>query len=108
MQTTLEFRGALYHGRIEWDDETALVVDLATFTGTLICGRQFGPDDPLTFADATWGESTLEVPALHGKPIRSGTATLVVHGDGAVTGTVALDARYEGTLALTFTGRVAG
>lgn len=108
MLTTLEFRGALYQGRIEWDDETSLSVDLSTFSGTLVCGRQFGRDQPLTFADATWGDATLGVPALHGAPIASGSAVVVVADDGAVSGTVSLDARYDGPLDLTFTGRVVG
>lgn len=105
IKTPLKLRGALCQGKDEWDDETSLSVDLATLAGTLICGRQYGPDQPLAFADATWKDETLAVPALHGAPIASGAATFVVGSDGAVTGEVTFDDRYAGKLVLRFVGR---
>ncbi len=102
--TAMRLHGKLYQGQDEWDDETSLSVDLATLTGTLICGRQYGPDQPLAFTAATWKDDTLTVPALHGTPIARGAASFVVGSDGAVTGEVTLDDRYAGKLVLRFVG----
>ena len=108
IKTQLQLRGALYQGQEEWDDDTSLSVDLTALTGTVICGRQYGPDQPLTFADATWKDATLTVPALHGALIASGAATFVVSADGSATGEVTLDDRYAGKLALRFVGKRLG
>lgn len=104
-KTTLELDGALYQGREEWDDETSLSVDLATLAGTLVCGRQYGADQPLRFVDATWRDDTLTVPALQGTPITGGTASFRVAADGSATGDIALDDRYAGKLTLSFVGK---
>ncbi len=104
--TAMRLHGKLFQGQETWDDNTELAVDLMNGVGQMICHRQFGTSEPLHLSGASFFEGVLDIESITGQPLAHGAATLTVDDQGAATGSVTLDDRYQGELELRFDGHL--